>query len=60
MLKASKYFPSDKDLRRSLIEMDKWTTFKNGVTVSVCAEKHNREKSMENQWRKQWKIPMKI
>jgi hypothetical protein len=52
MLKASKYFPTDQDLRRSLIEMDKWSAFKTGVTVSVRSEKHNREKSMENQWRK--------
>ena len=48
MMKASKYFPSDIDLRRSLIEMDKWNSFKTGITVSVRSEKHNRDNSMEN------------
>lgn len=30
--KNAKQFPSDMDLRKSLIEMNKWTSYKKGIT----------------------------
>lgn len=37
-LKYSKMTPIDTDLRRALIEMNKWNNFKTGVTKSVKAD----------------------
>ena len=47
LMAYSKDFPSDKDLRKSLIEMNKWTTYKKGLTKSIASEKKNRNNSME-------------
>ena len=43
----AKQFPADIDLRKSLIEMNKWTAYKKGLTQSIKAEKMNRRKNME-------------
>lgn len=51
LLNMSKVFPSDIDLRRSLIEMNKWNAYKKGLTKSVRSEKHNRMYSVDQQWR---------
>lgn len=59
LMNFSKPFPSDKDLRRSLIEMNKWKAYKQGLTKSVRAEKHNRTYSIDQQWRQPWNIPAK-
>ena len=43
----SKPFPSDVDLRKSLIEMNKWNAYKQGLTKSVKSEKYNRKYSID-------------
>ena len=55
----SKPFPSDVELRKSLIEMNKWNKFKNGLTKSVRSEKHNRIYSIEQQYRQPLNAPVK-
>ena len=45
---STKDFPSDVDLRRSLIEMNKWNTYKKGLCKSIRSEKVNRNRSMED------------
>ena len=59
LLAYSKDFPPDKDLRKSLIEMNKWTTYKKGLTKSIKSEKKNRINSIEQQWRQPWSMPVK-
>lgn len=59
-IRFSKMTPDDKDLRRALIEMNRWNFFKEGMTKSVKANKINKTQSFEKQLRKPYQIPMKI
>lgn len=46
-LRFSKMIPSDKDLRRANIEMNRWNYFKIGLTKSIKAEQVNKQKTQE-------------
>jgi CRP-like cAMP-binding protein len=48
LMANTKSFPEDIDLRRSLIEMNKWNTYKKGLTKSIASERNNRKNSMES------------
>ena len=47
-LRFSKMTPDDKDLRRALIEMNRWNFFKDGMTKSIIASKINKTRSFES------------
>jgi len=53
-LRFSKMTPDDVDLRRALIEMNRWNFFKNGITMSVKADQVNKKHNFEEQLRQPW------
>ena len=46
-LRFSKMIPTDRDLRRANIEMNRWNYFKIGITKSIKAEQVNKNKTQE-------------
>ena len=46
-LNFSKVTPQDKDLRKALVEMQKWSNYKNDVVMSVKANQHNERKTFD-------------
>ena len=58
-LHASKCVPSDKNLRRALIEAEKWKYYKEKVQTDVLVDKYNRKNSFDHQLRKPAMVPHK-
>ena len=59
LMNYTKPFPSDRDLRKSLIEMKKWTEYKQKLQKSCLSDKYNKLYSIDQQWRLPWNIPVK-
>ena len=51
LLRFSKVVPSDSDLRRATIEMNRWTQYKVGLTKSIKADQYNKRKPIDQQMR---------
>ena len=50
-LKFSKVTPADTDLRKALVEMQKWSFYKNEVVMSVKANHVNEKRNFDQQLR---------
>ena len=59
-LRFAKVMPLDVDLRKALIEMQKWKQYKSEVMRSVKANQTNEKKDFDHQLRKPAQLPMKM
>lgn len=59
-LKFSKVIPEDVDLRKALVEMQRWSTYKSEIIRSVKADQVNTRHDFDRQLRQPMQVPMKI
>ena len=59
IIKFARSVPEDSELRRALIEMNRWNQYKWAVTKSIKAERYNTVRDFDKQLRHGWQVPMK-